>query len=136
MEVTTTYYRGGASGGGFSMFRSDSLDSFDSFSGEIPAGCYAPGSGLIAWWQGETNAIDSVGGYNGTPVNGATLDSGEVGSAFTFDGVDQAVMVGYSTNFFAPANFTIEAWVNPQGSRTATPARLFCSGRPMGGNWW
>lgn len=79
---------------------------------DVSPQCYAPGSGLIDWWQGETNAVDSVGTNDGTPAGGAGLDSGMVDSAFSLDGDGQAIMIPYATNMATP-NFTIELWINP-----------------------
>ena len=45
-------------------------------------------SGIVAWWRGEDNALDSVGGNNGTLMNGTSFTSGEVGTAFSFNGVN------------------------------------------------
>src|SRR5262245_18437728 len=52
--------------------------------------------GLTAWWRGENNALDTVGLYSGTPVGGMTFVSGKVGQAFSFDGLDDHIVVGDS----------------------------------------
>ena len=44
----------------------------------LHADCVAAPSGLIAWWRGENNALDSVVTNHGTLQNGATFISGEV----------------------------------------------------------
>jgi hypothetical protein len=117
-QATITRYLGGAlspSTGGLSLRRASGrafLPGGEMLMDDLSPQCYAPGSGLIDWWQGETNAIDSVGGNDGTPVNGAGLDTGMVGSAFTLDGVDQAVMIPYA-NSMATTNFTVELWIYP-----------------------
>ena len=43
-------------------------------------------TGLISWWQGEGNAIDVLGGNNGTLVGGVTFAAGKVGQAFNLNG--------------------------------------------------
>ncbi len=131
--VTVTHYSGlnaGTSSGGFSMMRSGAHTML-SMDDDSLSSCYAPGSGLIDWWQGETNAIDSVGSNNGTPVNGAGLDSGIVGSAFTFDGEDQAIALPY-TNSLAISNFTFEAWVYPQDQVDNADGQAFIFGQAYG----
>ena len=48
--------------------------------------CYPPPSGLVAWWQGEGNANDSIGTNNGTLMGGVSFAAGEVVKAFKFNG--------------------------------------------------
>jgi hypothetical protein len=51
--------------------------------------CVPPPPGLVAWWPGEGNANDILGGSNLTMQNGAAASMrGLVGNAFSFDGVD------------------------------------------------
>lgn len=58
-----------------------------------PQTCTPIPSGLVDWWPGDGNAKDIVGGNNGTPVGGVTFAPGEVGQAFSFDGLTGAVVV-------------------------------------------
>jgi uncharacterized repeat protein (TIGR03803 family) len=71
-------------------------------------GCVPPTSDLAYWWQGEGNAVDSVGGNNGTLQGGVTFTNGEVGQAFNFDGasgfISTALLI---TN---PQTFTLSLW--------------------------
>ncbi len=70
-------------------------------------------SGLIAYYKGDGNANDSVAGRNGTLVNGAGFDSGVVGQAFRFDGVNDFVSVADDDVWtFASNPFTIALWAN------------------------
>src|SRR5206468_4947485 len=55
--------------------------------------CVAPPAGLVSWWKGEGNAGDSVGANDGALLNGAAFGTGEVGQAFSFDGMSQHVRV-------------------------------------------
>ena len=74
--------------------------------------CTAPPSGIISWWRGEGNAVDSKGGNDGTLVGGVTYAAGKVGNAFQFDGVDDHVLVPNSANLnFGTGDFSLEAWV-------------------------
>ena len=55
--------------------------------------CLPVPPGLISWWPGNGNANDIQGANNGALQNGATFAPGKVGSAFSFDGVDDFVNV-------------------------------------------
>jgi hypothetical protein len=55
--------------------------------------CLLPPAGLVAWWRGEGEATDTVGTNHGTLINGATFASGEVGQAFSLDGIDDYIEV-------------------------------------------
>jgi YVTN family beta-propeller protein len=78
--------------------------------------CFPPPSGIVAWWPGEGNANDIIGGNNGTLEAGVTFAPGEVGQAFRFNGIEGGggVNLGNVPAFdFTPStSFTIEAWVN------------------------
>lgn len=81
-----------------------------------------PTSGMIDWWKGEDNALDSVGANNGTMVNGAGFTNGEVGQAFNFPLVSNPysrptngayVQVPYNSVWaFGTNSFAIELWAN------------------------
>ena len=71
--------------------------------------CVPPPSGLVSWWPGNGNALDIVSGNNGTPIN-VSYAPGEVGTGFSFTGLDSAVLLGNPTNLQLQ-NFTIEAWI-------------------------
>jgi hypothetical protein len=72
--------------------------------------CTPAGPGLISWWPGNGNALDVVGGNDGTLTNGADFAAGEVGQAFNFSVNHAGVLVGNPTNLQLQ-NFTIEAWI-------------------------
>jgi len=79
--------------------------------------CFPPPQGLIAWWKGESDASDIIGGNNGTfysgttPVSATVTNSGKVGGAFTFDGTVYVQVPDAPS--LRPAQFTLEAWVYP-----------------------
>lgn len=73
-------------------------------------------SGLIAWWKAEGNAVDSVGGYNGS-VDGATFAAGKSGNAFSFNGSGQKVDGYIDLRNVVTNNFTMAFWVNPNATR-------------------
>ena len=67
--------------------------------------------GLVSWWQAEGTANDRLDVNNGALVGGAGFAQGEVGRAFSLDGVSQYVSVPDSTSLHQ-ASFTVEGWFN------------------------
>jgi len=67
-------------------------------------------SGLVAWWQAESNLIDGVGLNNGVLTNGVGFATGRVGSVFSFDGTNGMIEIPDSPAI-KPTNLTVEAWV-------------------------
>jgi len=77
--------------------------------------CSAPPAGLVAWWQAEGNAADSVGANDGILMNGASFAPGLVGQAFDLDGTDDHVAVGDPDDLRDfPGGITLEAWIFPR----------------------
>ncbi len=72
--------------------------------------CLSASSGLAAWWQAESNAVDTIGGLAGTLSSGASYTTGQAGTAFRFDGTNGVVQIPDSPTL-CPTNFTIETWV-------------------------
>lgn len=73
--------------------------------------------GMVAFWRGENDATDLIGGHSGTFYAGTTPAApsvtvwGKVGSAFAFDGTIY-VQVPDAPGL-RPAEMTAEAWVFP-----------------------
>jgi Concanavalin A-like lectin/glucanases superfamily/Carboxypeptidase regulatory-like domain len=65
--------------------------------------------GLVSWWQGENDALDSRSRNNGTLQNGATFASGNIGQSFDLDGVNDSVSIPDSPTLRS-TNLTIEGW--------------------------
>jgi hypothetical protein len=80
-------------------------------------------SGLTSWWPGEGNANDVVGGNNGTLVGGVTFAPGEVGQAFSLNGVDGYVNFG-SAPAFDVQDFTLDAWVSVDPAQNTGERRV------------
>src|SRR2546425_1221831 len=64
-------------------------------------------------WRAEGDANDNVGNNDGTLVNGATFAAGEVGQAFSLDGVDDYVEIADSVSLSVSTALSVEAWINP-----------------------
>ncbi len=75
--------------------------------------CVPAPSGLVSWWDADsvsgTTAFDIQGGNDGTLQNGATFAPGLVGQAFSFDGVNDHILVG--TASVNNNQGTVDAWV-------------------------
>src|SRR4051794_37206764 len=76
----------------------------------LSGGCIPPPDGIVGWWPGDGNANDIADTNNGALLDGATFAPGEVGEAFSFDGVDDQVRVPNASNL-EPARVTVETWV-------------------------
>ena len=78
--------------------------------------CDAVPSGAVAWWPGQSNAVDIIGTNNGTLVGNVAFGPGEVGLGFSLDGSTTYVAVPASPSLnvgASPAGFTIESWISP-----------------------
>jgi hypothetical protein len=70
-------------------------------------------AGLVSLWSGEGNATDTYGDNHGEMQGGVTFVPGVVGSAFSFDGIDDLVRIPDADSLDPGANWTVEAWVKP-----------------------
>ncbi|MFH1861368.1 MAG: LamG-like jellyroll fold domain-containing protein [bacterium] len=74
-------------------------------------------TGLVSWWQGEGNALDSVGPNNGTLGTksgyGAmpTYATGKAGQGFRIPDRYGYVNVGNNSSLDITGDYTVEAWV-------------------------
>lgn len=84
-----------------------------------------------SWYPGEGNASDKVGGNHGAISGGLLFDTGEVGQAFRFDGVDDAVDLG---PWFNLQSFSVEMWINPAATQVAF-ADIIDNNHTSGVNW-
>lgn len=84
---------------------------------------YVPTNGLVGWWPFNGNANDESGNGNNGTVNGATLTTdrfGQVGKAYSFDGVSAFINVLNSTSLQFNNSLTISTWFN---TNTIPPAQ-------------
>src|SRR5207244_7730303 len=84
----------------------------DAYVLKIAPACVTPPADMIGWWPGDGDANDIENGNNGTLENGTTFAAGEVGQAFSFDGVNDRVSVPDSPLMHL-TRFSLDAWVNP-----------------------
>ena len=69
---------------------------------------------IVAWWPGDGNTDDIVGGNHGTLRNGATYAPGYVGEAFSFDGTNDYISVPNAGALNPTSAITVEAWIYPE----------------------
>lgn len=68
--------------------------------------------GLLNWWPGNGNAVDVVGGNEGSLMGGAGFTLGLSGQAFSLNGTDSYVSVPDRPNLnFGDQDFSVAAWV-------------------------
>ena len=87
--------------------------------GKIKPEPIPPPAGMVSWWPGDGNANDIVDGNPGTLQGGATFAPGKVGQAFSFDGLDDYVVMPDSVNLDLTEQFTLDAWINPSSLHNA-----------------
>jgi Concanavalin A-like lectin/glucanases superfamily/Immunoglobulin domain/Immunoglobulin I-set domain len=85
------------------------------------ANCVTPPAGIVGWWQGEGNALDSASTNHGTLINGVGFTNGLVGQAFSFNGINQYVDVPNSASLNPTNSVTLEAWINPAQFPPSSP---------------
>jgi len=96
-----------------------------------PQSCAPPPAGIVGWWRGESNTLDSVDSNNGVNAGSVSYTAGEVGRAFEFIGGFVSVPASSNLNVGAGPGFTIETWVAP--AATTRSARQFV-GWAVGGS--
>lgn len=90
----------------------------------VTTSCTPSPADLVAWWPGQGNGNDIVGGNNATlPPGGITFSTAKVGTGFNFDGNTNLVVISNtaSLNFGAGQDFSIEAWIQPQHAPNNSP---------------
>jgi hypothetical protein len=80
--------------------------------------CVPLPEGAVAWWPGQSNSWDVVGGLDGLWTNafGASYSTGKVGSGFRFLGAHVQVNHNGELDLGAGGGLTMEAWVRPDTS--------------------
>ncbi len=78
-------------------------------------------AGLIAHWTADNTAADSAGDNHAALISGTTYAAGQVGQAFSFDGIDDRVQVPDTDSLKLTGSMTIEAWVKVNSFPAGTP---------------
>ncbi len=95
--------------------------------------CISPASGASGFWQGDGDAVDAVGGNDGTLENGAGFAPGLFGQAFSFDGGDDHVSVPDSASLSLTTSLTLAAWINPVNPANGNIQGVVAKPRSAGG---
>ena len=74
-------------------------------------------SGIVSWWTANSTAADAMGLNNATLSN-VTYSSGEVGKAFSFNGLNGWAALGDPSSLAFTNSFTIEGWIKVNGLPT------------------
>lgn len=82
----------------------------------VPTAVAAP-SNLVSWWTANNTAADSMGLNNATLSN-VTYATGEVGQAFSFNGLNGWAALGDPSSLAFTASFSIEGWIKVNGLPT------------------
>jgi hypothetical protein len=82
----------------------------------VPTAVAVP-SGIVSWWTANTTAADAMGLNNATLSN-VTYSAGEVGQAFSFNGLNGWAALGDPSSLAFTASFTIEGWIKVNGLPT------------------
>src|SRR6266700_2178255 len=90
-------------------------------------------AGIISWWPAGANALDAITNHNnGYLSNGVSYAAGEVGQAFTFNGVNQVVGVPSATSLNPTNGLTQEAWIYVSSYPTNNAVSIFGKDDPYG----
>ncbi len=103
---------------------------FPTMAQNIPS--YVPTNGLVGWWPFNGNANDESGNWNHGTVNGASLTTdrdGKSNSAYSFDGLNDDIVVKNNQIFNFEDKLTISAWfANDTATILSWPLHLIMKG--------
>lgn len=66
---------------------------------------------VVSHWTADNTADDAVGANHGSLVSGATYAPGVFGQAFSFDGIDDRMIMADSESFELTQSLTMEGWI-------------------------
>jgi hypothetical protein len=99
-----------------------------------PPPCTPTPDGVIAWWPGQSNHWDVVGGFDATPAQAlpySLYTTGKVGAALNL-GANQnyaIVRTGGGLNVSAGPGLTMEGWIRPNSLSGFGPVAEWSDGR-------
>ncbi|MFO1477879.1 MAG: LamG-like jellyroll fold domain-containing protein [Verrucomicrobiota bacterium] len=73
-----------------------------------------PTDGLVSWWKGDGNGLDSRGGHDGVPTSDVGYVPGKNGQAFNFTAGWGSRVHVTDCPAFRLNSLTIAAWINPR----------------------
>lgn len=82
--------------------------------------CTPSPAGLVGWWKGDGNTLDSALGNNGVAVN-ITYTNGMVGQAFACDpnnypyGTYAGIQIPDQPAYVLTNSLSVEGWIRPRG---------------------
>lgn len=95
---------------------------WDNFSVTTAAAGDPNASGLVAWWKGENNAYDSIGGNHGAAQGATTYAAGHAGQAFSFSSATHDGVTAPSSASLNPTEaITMSAWIKPAATSNPWP---------------
>ena len=100
----------------------------------LPPPCTPAPEGVIAWWPGQSNLWDIVGGFDATPAQSlpySLYTTGKVGVALNLgDNQNYAIVrTGGGLNVNAGPGLTIEGWIRPSSLSGFGPVAEWSDGR-------
>jgi hypothetical protein len=105
--------------------------------GVAAAACLPPPTGLDAWWAGENNAGDALGGASGVVAGNVEFADGRVGRAFRFNGDGAYVDLGSTPRADGGSRaFSLAFWVRPDSIADVSNAYIIGRSQPDAGLGW
>jgi YVTN family beta-propeller protein len=87
------------------------IDDVKIYNRPLSASEVANNYGLVSWWKGENNSLDSAGNNNGVWSGTPAYAGGIDGEAFSFDGSGNSVTVPASSKWaFGNGDFAVSFW--------------------------
>jgi hypothetical protein len=92
-----------------------------------------PAIGVISHWTADNTEVDAEGRNDGVLVSGASYATGQIGQAFSFDGVDDRVLIADDPSLQLTESMTIEGWVRVDSFPASGHGLILFRGDDRGG---
>jgi hypothetical protein len=89
---------------------------------------------LVAFWEAEGNALDTLGAYDGLISGGVSYAPGRKGGAFELDGSTGWIVAPSSTNLSLVGGGTVSAWVWLDQLPSDAARFMYLVGKSQSGN--